>query len=80
MNKQLLPTAVLRYYEKSAKLTFIFRKKLYFSRKHAVPKLATDAKRRNVSRHPRATQNANDKHKKKYKKEKSFANAKPFLF
>lgn len=34
----------------------------------------------NVSRHPRATQNANDKHKKKYKKEKSFANAKPFLF
>ena len=33
-----------------------------------------------VSRHPRATQNANDKHKKKYKKEKSFANAKPFLF
>lgn len=42
-------TAVLRYCEKSAKLTFIFRKKLYFSRKYAVPKLATDAKRRNVS-------------------------------
>ena len=41
-------TAVLRYCEKSAKLTFIFRKKLYFSRKYAVPKLATDAKRRNV--------------------------------
>ena len=44
-------TAVLRYCEKSAKLTFIFRKKLYFSRKYAVPKLATDAKRRNVRRY-----------------------------
>ena len=41
---------------------------------------ATESKPQNVSRHPRATQNANDKHKKKYKKEKSFANAKPFLF
>jgi len=35
------PTAVLRYCEKSAKFTFIFRKKYYLSEKYAVPKLAT---------------------------------------
>jgi hypothetical protein len=40
----------LRYCEICVSRTFFFRKKLYFSRKYAVPKLATDAKRRHVSR------------------------------
>jgi hypothetical protein len=41
--KEQPPTAVLRYCEKSAKLTFIFRKKFYLSRKKTVSKFAISA-------------------------------------
>ena len=44
-----LLTAVTRNGEKSAKLTFIFRKKFYLIRKYAVPKFATSCSRDTLS-------------------------------
>ena len=44
-NKAQHTTAVTRNGEKSAKFTFIFRKKYYLSRKYAVPKFATSCSR-----------------------------------
>ena len=71
---------VLRKREKCVKIKSSFQNKKLININLGFQKLTPDVKPRDVSRHPRATQNANDKHKKKYKKEKSFANAKPFLF
>ena len=42
-------TAVTRNGEKSAKFTFIFRKKFYLSRKYAVPKFATSCSRETLA-------------------------------
>ena len=46
--KQLLPTAVTRNGEKSAKFTFIFRKKYYLSRKISVKESATTQSCENI--------------------------------
>ena len=48
-NKHERTTAVTRNGEKSAKFTFIFRKKFYLCRKYAVPKFATSCSRETLT-------------------------------